>query len=164
MLGLFNGTSWQPSKVPTSHDLFDVWGAAADDVWVTGDQGTLLHWDGAAWALVGLDTQARLQTVWGRKGDDVYVAGANGSVLHWNGKAWSALQEGANYTLYGLGGDAQAVYAVGSTGTILRSEAGGEFVLERTPTDVTLFGIGRGADGALRAVGADGVVLVKRAR
>ena len=163
VLGLFNGTSWVPSTVPSREDLFDVWGAAPDDVWVTGDKGVLLHWNGLDWSLQDPGSTVRLQTVWGASADDVYVAGANGTVLHWNGKAWQAQQEGASYTLYGLGGEHGAVYAVGSSGTILRSPGAGEpFVLERTPTDVTLFGIGRGADGALRAVGADGVVLIHR--
>jgi hypothetical protein len=148
--------------VPSKHDLFDVWGSAASDVWAAGDQGTLLHWDGQAWALVDAGTSVRLSAVWGLRADDVYIAGASGTILHWNGKAWSVLQEGPSYTLYGVAGDGEAVYAVGSAGTIVRREANGEFVLEATPTDVTLFGIGRGADGALRAVGADGVVLIHR--
>ena len=77
------------------------------------------------------------------------------------GKVDKVVQEGESYALYGVWGDAAATYAVGSGGTVLR-RTGDSWLPEQTPTGATLFGVGRGADGALRAVGEGGVILIKR--
>ena len=75
--------------------------------------------------------------------------------------SWQLRPTGTTSGLRGLAAvDESTAWVSGSGGTVLRRE-GDTWKLEETPTDVTLFGVGRGADGALRAVGADGVILVK---
>jgi len=45
----FDGSAWRRVGLPTGEDLWDVWGAAANDVYAAGSRGMMLHWDGAAW-------------------------------------------------------------------------------------------------------------------
>ncbi len=55
--------AWRRIKLPTSDstlgsgtpgrciDLFDIWGRKSADVYVVGERGTIIHYDGANWAL-----------------------------------------------------------------------------------------------------------------
>jgi len=71
-----------PPELPPDVTLFKVWGAAADDVWVVGERGTVLHFDGAGWTLTTLPGAPRLVTVHGASATDlVAVGGASQAVL-----------------------------------------------------------------------------------
>src|SRR5712664_2440221 len=66
---------WQ-SPLPLGTTLLGVWGSSPDDVWVTGDAGTLLHWDGNTW--VSFEGAANLDgflNVWGSGPNDVWAVG-----------------------------------------------------------------------------------------
>src|SRR6185436_18244189 len=59
---------WSVPSVPAevnNRGLNKVWGTAAGDVWFCGDQGLLMHWDGAAFAVVDSATPESLFTVHG---------------------------------------------------------------------------------------------------
>ena len=43
----WNGTKWSPVASGVTTDLVSLWGSAADDVWAVGDEGAILHCDGA---------------------------------------------------------------------------------------------------------------------
>lgn len=87
-----------PSKtfevVPSSLrvDLNDVFGFGPDDVWVVGDESTVLHWDGTSWTKLstpfdedgGLTEKPDLHAVWGSSTNDVWIAG-DGAMLHFRG-------------------------------------------------------------------------------
>ena len=165
VLGLFNGSAWQPISTGVTKDLYDVWGSAADDTWAVGDGGSLLHWNGMAWTVVPAPmgtTDAGLRSLWGTARDDIWAAGTLGTILHWNGTAWSVSQKGDGYTINGLWGRSRSdVYAVGSAGTVLHYD-GKTWTPEQAPAAVTLFAVGAGSDRTVRAVGEDGVILYKR--
>ena len=57
---------------------FKVWGSAANDIWVIGDWGSVMHYDGAAWTLDALADSPRLVTLHG-DGDDVVIVGGGQS-------------------------------------------------------------------------------------
>ncbi len=64
-----------PELAATNGLLFKVWGPTADDVWVAGDDGTLLHFDGKTWTATTLPGEPRLVTVHGSGPDDIAVVG-----------------------------------------------------------------------------------------
>jgi len=74
-----------PDGVADDATLFKVWGRADDDVWVVGNRGTLLHYDGVVWTpQTPPDAGARWVTVHGNPtpGLVVVVGGTNqGQVL-----------------------------------------------------------------------------------
>src|SRR5947208_8668265 len=62
----------------TTANLFGVWGSSATDVFVVGESGTILHYDGVGWIKQASGTTARLRDVWGTGPTNVYVAGDSG--------------------------------------------------------------------------------------
>lgn len=86
----WNGTAWSevdlPSDIPRTDTgelpaLFKVWGRDADDVWIVGSNGTILHWDGEALAVVPSGTDAVLFTVTGSRREVVIVGGRSTGVV-----------------------------------------------------------------------------------
>ena len=73
-----SGSTW--NQVET-HGVRDVWGSAANDVWVASNT-FVRHWNGAAW---DYEREARAASLWGAAANDVWAAG--GGISHWNGTA-----------------------------------------------------------------------------
>jgi len=67
-----------------------VWGAADDDLWIVGENGRVLHWDGVAMTPIELGTTSYLTGVWGTSASDVWIIGTEGTVLHYDGVAWTS--------------------------------------------------------------------------
>ena len=76
------------NPTPQGNPLVGLWGARADDAWIVGPVGSLLHWDGRALVAVSIPTAAPLRAVWGSASDDVWAVGD--AVLHYDGRGWSA--------------------------------------------------------------------------
>jgi hypothetical protein len=97
----YDGKAWSKVDLPPSAvfalsgRLSGVWGSGADDIWVVGFFGGMLHFDGTQWAIVPSGTTFALASVWGTAKDDVWAVagGAWGvsSLLHYDGKGWSHL-------------------------------------------------------------------------
>jgi hypothetical protein len=111
-----------PAGLGAGTTLFKVWGAAADDVWVVGEAGTVLHWDGAAWSLDVLPGAPRLVTLHGGSADDMVVVGGSSQALILEraaGGAWTDASPGPYALLNGVyvapGGDAIAAGVLGQT-------------------------------------------------
>ena len=127
------GGAWEDVTPPGSAGaFFKVWGASDGDVWICGQLGALLHWDGTQLspAAVGLAGNAPLFTVYGHGANDVYVVGGLGNalVLHYDGSAWIQLADPIFATAPGLNGvsvdsDGTAIL-VGGSGTKLRGRPG----------------------------------------
>lgn len=111
----WDGATMTSLPVPTTQDLWGVWGAAAGDRWAVGGAGmkdgdaTILHWDGVAWTPSPVPPLKRARVyqflkVWGTAADDVYVVGQRGVVLRWDGAAWTELFVGASDDLVSLWG------------------------------------------------------------
>lgn len=83
-------------QVGTAALLLGVWGSSPTSVWAVGENGTILHWDGAAWSLQRSGTSAMLSGIHGTGDSDVWAVGGafdatgvNATTLHWNGSSWS---------------------------------------------------------------------------
>lgn len=116
--------SWRAVRAPTVTRLTDVFGTSPGDVWMTGDGGTLLHWDGATLTAASYGGTADLQ--------HSYVAGPKeiwsvdgGSVARYNGSTWKLVGGGAVPSgLNGVAGVAPGVVMLKS-----RSSTGEQFYL-----------------------------------
>lgn len=56
------------------------------DGWAVGDEGVILHWDGARWEQVASGTAAALNSVAMVSADDGWAVGD--VILHWDGHTW----------------------------------------------------------------------------
>ncbi|HRI49192.1 MAG TPA: hypothetical protein PLW65_03350 [Pseudomonadota bacterium] len=72
------------------------WGNAADNIWVVGDKGMILRWDGHVFNTVKLPPElAGSPPTWravaGAGRDYVWIAGDKGAVARWNGRELTAV-------------------------------------------------------------------------
>jgi hypothetical protein len=77
----YDGATWTSMPLPSGSVLNEIWGSSATDVFAVGEDGVVLHYDGAAWTLA-TPTRAGLLGVWGSSPGDVYAVGAAGTILH----------------------------------------------------------------------------------
>src|SRR6516165_75688 len=95
--------SQSESKAPiTTKNLRSVWGTGPADVWVVGDKGIILHYNGQAWTSVPSGTEEDLTGITGTGPANVYVSGQKGAILHWDGKDWRQVSDGADTALVNL--------------------------------------------------------------
>ena len=92
-----------------------VWGASPNDVWVAGEGGALMHWDGSAWAEASSGTQSALRAVSGTSSKDVWAAGLDGVLLHFDGTSWSATQKTGAPWSPATGANERPIYSLFAT-------------------------------------------------
>jgi hypothetical protein len=82
-----NGYCWfAPASI--GDDMLGVWAANDRDVWVVGNAGSMIHYDGASWSYQKVAT-GTLAAVWGSGSSSVWAVGAAGTVIHYDGATWA---------------------------------------------------------------------------
>lgn len=71
----------QESGVPAQGILYDVWASSASDLWVAGEGGTVLRYDGSSWLTVMTGTIAPFFAITGTSASDVWAGGYD--LLHY---------------------------------------------------------------------------------
>ncbi len=119
-IAFHDGTSWTTQTSGTNESLFAVWGTSTNDIFVAGNNGTILHSaDGSNWSPMTSNTPEHLNDLWGTAPNDVYASGTNGTVVHYNGTTWTPLSSAGSATLFSLWGTTGAdPYAPESGGVI----------------------------------------------
>jgi len=117
------------SPRPAGHTLRGIWGTSASGIWLVGEHGTVLHYDGTKVdaPFAGADTDV-FYTVWSSGPSDVWIAGDGGGrgsrVAHYDGRGWSTSYSLGSYRVHSIWGAAPSeVYAAiddGETGGVLR--------------------------------------------
>jgi hypothetical protein len=85
---LSGSNDWTLMTRGTMQLLNDVWGDAPDNVYVVGQAGTVLHYDGGGWSLVTTGEMKNLYRVWGTA-NGIAVADAEGGVYAFDGIDWA---------------------------------------------------------------------------
>jgi hypothetical protein len=102
----YDGDSWQSIGYPGDEDLWGIWGASEDDLWIVGGsvaegEPVLTHYDGQTFTPTALDAEQNplgthaLFKVWGA-GDHVVAVGQLGLVLVRDGESWTRAPAGEN--------------------------------------------------------------------
>jgi UDP-2,3-diacylglucosamine pyrophosphatase LpxH len=73
----------------TEEYLLSIWGTSDDNIFVVGDNSSILHFDGKAWSKINPIKEEYFTKVKGLGKDCVYVAGENGTVLRYDGTCWN---------------------------------------------------------------------------
>ncbi len=117
----WDGGAWSESFTIDNTYLSAAWGSGAEDVFVSGSNGTILHYDGVDWNAVPALTRAGLIGLGGSSSSDVYATGHGGHVLRWNGASWASIHT--------IGPDCclEAMWAVSSTHAFFGSSDGSVF-------------------------------------
>lgn len=155
----YDGTRWSAVAVPTLQRpnvfaFFKVWGTSADNVYIVGQRGAVLRWNGSQLEeiLIGFDGAAQdLIALWGTGPDRIAVVGGrnNGVIARWDGATWRV---DTVAPLPGLNGvwmrDPDTIHVVGVQGTIAAFDFD-TLKVDETTTDVfddfhAIFGDSRG--------------------
>lgn len=113
------GLCWE-NPFPVGNDLYGVGGTGANDVWVVGNLGTAMHYDGNKWAGTLPGGPQDLRGVWSASPNDVWAAGNGGAILHWTGTTWQPVASATTVNLRSIWGSGpKDIWAVGLNGTIL---------------------------------------------
>jgi photosystem II stability/assembly factor-like uncharacterized protein len=120
-----DGSGWRDrTPAGTTSAFFKVWGSSKGDVFICGQGGVMLHWDGATLAPqpTGLGRNMPLFTVAGRAANDVWAVGGlgNAAVIHFGGSVWSTASDAVLTDAPGLAG-----VSVDGDGTVAMVGAGG---------------------------------------
>ncbi|QTA77907.1 CalX-like domain-containing protein [Desulfonema limicola] len=113
------------TPVPTGiENYYGVWGSSASDVFVVGDIGIIMHYDGSTWQRMESGTDAAIYKVWGpaqnSPATDVFAVGEYGTILHYDGTRWTPMESGTDVLCRDIWGSSGSdVFAVGDNGTIL---------------------------------------------
>ncbi|MGI8498392.1 MAG: hypothetical protein ACR2OG_12500 [Gemmatimonadaceae bacterium] len=107
-----SSAAWRRVKLPTSDstlgsgtpgrciDLYDIWGRKSTDVYIVGERGTIIHYDGASWTLESdplipeRNPEAFLgyATLWSVSGDSERVFVAGGGPLVKDSGVWTLVK------------------------------------------------------------------------
>jgi len=155
-----HGATWTPQlAMGVTVDLNAVGGSSSSDVYLVGDNGTILHGSGTTWSTMNSPAgTARLLAIWAIAPMDLYIAGAGNTVMHNGGSGWVTQTVVGTTELRGVWGVAGHIWAVGSGGTILKSTGNGNWAAETSGTPNELRAIFGTSATDVWVVG-DGVVL-----
>lgn len=162
--------------LPQGNVIGGVFGLSEQDIWLVGDAGTVLRFDGRQLTAVASGTSLRLYGVWGSAADDLWIVGgdsdeAKAALLHYDGQALTPVAAPVRATLRAVFGTSRSdVWAVGQRGALIHFDGdrwspidGGTSQLLRAvwasgPDDAWIVGDGRtvlrGSASSLRALGS----------
>jgi len=86
----FDGSTWTGVDVSSVPTLLGMWSGGADDVWIVGESGTIVHGGRSGFVRVDSGVSANLRCVWGAAvagGSEVWAAGEDATVLRRMGAA-----------------------------------------------------------------------------
>jgi len=107
------GAEWcVVAGVPKPVTFAAVWGSSPTDVWLAGEAGTLLHWNGSTWSETASGTGSALRALGGTSAKDVWAAGLDGTLLHFDGSSWSAKQKSGALWSPASGPNERPIYAL----------------------------------------------------
>jgi hypothetical protein len=133
---------WLLNWSPVKEDLLDVFMINADDGWIVGDGGTILHWNGSSWTSVQCPVDTRLTSVFMRSSTDGVAVGVDGVTIFWNGTDWSNISIGNTVHLLDVVATTSTLcYAVGTSGSIILWNGTSWQFLPSIPTSEDLRGI-----------------------
>jgi hypothetical protein len=161
----WDGSLWTSVHSGVVGNLAGVWAAASNDAWAVGvddlgSQGQVLHWDGTSWTTTAIPTTLYpLVGVWGSGSGDVWAL-SQIDALHYVGGTWTQVTMPGALYLAISGSGPNAVWAVGSSGTISRFDGTGWTALDLGTAAVwPLYAVWAAGNGDVWAAGMQGTIL-----
>lgn len=114
----FDGSAWRQEAVPVQTAMNGVHGTSANDVYVVGFGGAILHYDGRSWTAPASPTSLDLNAVFAVSPGEVYAGGNGGTLIRYDGGQWDPVAFPGTGAILSLGGNASNLYVVELTGTI----------------------------------------------
>lgn len=113
--------TWTPSDTGKFTNFYAVSGSGASNVWVVGDQGATVLWNGTNWASKETELTDTLNGIFVPSADAAVAVGNNGATIKWNGEAWNTLANETHQNLYAVHGvSGTNAWAVGNGGMAMQ--------------------------------------------
>lgn len=110
---------FEGKSVGVFKNLYAIWGFSAKDIWMAGDGGAVVHWDGNMFNSIATGTTKTLRAIWGGKPGDLWIVGDRGTILRCNNMLCQRQKSGAGVDLYRVFGSGSRVWVGGAQGTLL---------------------------------------------
>ncbi len=159
---IWDGDEWKLDQPAGDAALSDLY-LTADEAFIVGDFGLILHQDAFGWTRLDSGTQTRLYAVHGTSPLDVTAAGAS-TLRRWSGTGW-AMPESTGTDLYDVKAASPTgpVYAVGDLSQVLQLDDQGSWInLAAPPNTWWLEEIWPDPDGVLWGAGMGNPAAVVR--
>ena len=154
--------------IPTDTTLRSLWGTSDADLFIIGDKGTILHFNGSTWTKA-TPTSQNLNDIGGNSAGTVFAVGNS----YWDTSAWKATilkstDAGASWSqadittdrhLLGVWADASAAIAVGSFGAMLQNTGSSDWPSIAGITFNTLNDVWGSSATEVYAVGFNGTIV-----
>lgn len=160
----FDGSSFARVPLPPDGIPFifpGINGSGPDDLWIVGNDGQILHWNGSFLHAGTSGVRIQLYDIWVNGPDAVWAVGAAGTILHRSGSAWVPVASTTTASLAALWGTPakegrlEQVWVAGNLGVVARWD-GGSFKRLLLPAGApTLRSISGTPDGEVWLVGGD---------
>ncbi len=157
-----SASAWWESlyPLPPGISINGISGTDSGDVWMVGQGGTIVHFNGSKWQRVSCPVSVTLRDILCVAKDDIWAVGDETTILHWNGSEWKKSEVECKCDLKSVWADGQDyLFAVGvddDSGVVLRWN-GRKWECNHSGLSI-LYGIGGRAPDNIFAVGADGAV------
>jgi len=156
------GTSW--TNVGTGQTpYYDIWGTSANDVYVSGDSGVLVHsTTGSSFSQVSttFGNSNPINCVWGTSASDVYLFGGSGTIMHGSASVGFDKQTSGttDYLQYGWGSSTDvwipSMNSTGSSSTLWHSTDHGATWTAQLTTATELWAVWSTPDADAFVVGS----------
>jgi hypothetical protein len=160
----WDGSQWSSVTLPALQkvgvdQLLKVWGTSASNVYVVGQRGVVLHFDGSTWEEQLVGASDDLVSLWGSGPDRIVAVGgrSNAIVSVWDGASWKTTSLAPTPGLNGVWMREPGVaHVVGTYGTLGDLDlATMTLTTVAPPTSLDFHSIFGDASGRVHAVGGN---------
>ena len=166
----FNATAFPPlcsdddwcwvQPVPQGNTMNDAWSVTPNDVWVVGDYGTILRWNGVAWEGIDSNTTNDLNGVIAFEDGTAVAVGDSALIIRYDGNRWRPESAPSVENLNDVWGlSPNQMWAVGDQGTMLRYDGTQWSVVQALPTTTRLNAVFGFSSTEVFAAGDNGTFL-----
>jgi hypothetical protein len=137
--------------------LFKVWGSAADNMYIVGQHGIVLRWNGSSLEELFVGISEDLIGIWGTDADRVVAVGGrrNAQAVLWDGTEWRALDLAKHSGLNGVWMSDDTIHVAGLDGTVgIIDFVSGDATIDRVDTPVDLHAV-TGTGSSITIVGGE---------
>jgi hypothetical protein len=86
-----DGGEWTAVQSGMTQTVNALYGFADNNIWGVGDNGAVVHYNGAGFSAQPSPSELHLYGVWGSGESDVWAVGEDATVAHFDGLTWSAV-------------------------------------------------------------------------
>lgn len=116
---------WKSNDTVTDEDILGSYVIDANNMWLVGENGLIIHFDGTEWIEMDAGTDEDIYAITIIDATNAYAVGSGGVVLNYNGTDWAPIDVGTPNDLTGVSFiDADNGWIVGDTGIVIKYASG----------------------------------------